>query len=104
METQAKPIEQAGAGVFQDYTDMELTWIRRITPRLSMEAYYGKGDVSYELSSRVDEFSRYGVLFEYRLNRTSDLILGYRGYKDDSNQNEFDYNGSNVFITYSTGL
>jgi len=104
LNVQHKPIEQAGAGIFQDFREIELGWIRRLTPRLSMEAYIGKGDVEYELSSRQDDFTRYGLLFEYRLSRTTDIIFGYQYYNDDSNIDFFDYEGSNVFINFSIGL
>ena len=104
VEAQRKPIEQAGTGAFQDYRELELSWVRRISPRWSFEAYVGGGDVEYEQSTREDEFYRYGLLLEYRLSRAADLIFGYKYFDDDSNEDRFDYNGSNIFITFSTGL
>ena len=104
LQGQSKPIEQAGIGAFQDYTDVGLSWLRRMSPRWSMEASVQAGKVDYNSSPMEGRFYDYDVQFEYRVNRVADLIFGFRYYNDDSNQNEFDYNGSNFFITYSTGL
>ena len=104
IQAQRKPLEQSGSGAFQDYRELELNWVRRLSPRWSFEAYLGSGDVDYEQSTRKDEFYRYGLIFEYRLSRSADLIFGYRYYDDDSNEDRFDYNGNNVFITFSTSL
>lgn len=104
LDVKQEPVEQAGVGIFQDFREFDLSWVRSFTPRLSMEAYVGRGEVEYELDSRRDRFFRYGLLFDYRLNRTSDIILGFRGYEDDSSEDRFDYHGSNIFITYSKGL
>ena len=104
LEAQRTPVEQAGTGAFQDYRELELGWTRRMSPRWSFDAYVGGGDVNYEQSTREDDFFRYGLIFEYRLSRVADLIFGYKYYDDDSNEDRFDYNGSNLFITFSTGL
>jgi hypothetical protein len=104
LEGQRNPIEQAGVGAFQEYQEIELSWLRRMSPRWSMEASVATGRVDYRNNPREDRFYDYGLLFEYRVNRVADLIFGFKYYNDDSNQNEFDYNGSNFFITYSTGL
>ncbi len=104
LEAQRRSVEQAGTGAFQDYREIELSWTRRVSRRWSFDAYVGGGDVDYEDSTREDDFFRYGLIFEYRLSRVADLIFGYKYYDDDSNEDRFDYNGNNLFITLSTGL
>ena len=67
IEGQDNPIEQAGVGAFQEYKNVELSWLRRLSPRWSLEASAGTGRVDYERDTRKDRFYDYGLLFEYRV-------------------------------------
>ena len=104
LEAQRRPLNQAGSGLFQDYREIELSWLRRFSRRWSFETFVSAAAVDYEQSVREDDIFRYGVSLEYRVSRISDLVFGYRFIDDDSNQDEFDYNAENFFITISTGL
>lgn len=106
IKAQISSVEPDETDLFQERREVELSWIRRLAPRWNMEAYVANGRVYDELEARKNKFLNYGLLFEYRLSRVSDIILGFRQYENRSSGSDADssYNASNIFITYSTGL